>query len=412
MRLFRLLPKHIASDVFSEISHREQHQIIAAMTDKEQAFIINDMFADDAADLIEEMPPKVVKRLLENATPETRQEINLLLKYPDGCAGSIMTTEYVKFKTDETVKQAFDAIRKYGTHKETIYTCYVVDDTKTLIGFVSVKDLIFADQKQTIGEIMRDSVMFVHTLDDTNTVQDMFAKYGFLSLPVVDSENKLVGIITFDDVIDTVKEKHTEQIHLMAGVTPNTDTPYLKTSVMRHSRDRITWLLLLMLSAIFTGLVISKFEMQLSLFPILIAFIPMLMDAGGNAGSQSSAQIIRGMAIGEISAKDTLVILWKEIRVALICGVILGIVNFIRVVFLEGLIMSSVNAEILRVATVVTLSLCSTIIMAKILGGLLPIAAKAMKMDPAVMAAPLITTILDVLSLLVYFSIATIILGI
>jgi len=406
IRLFRILPKSIASDVFAELSHEQQQSIISAMTDKEQSFIINDLFADDAADLIEEMPPRIVTRLLKNATEETRSEINTLLRYPEDSAGSIMTTEYVRLKEDQTVDQVFDTIRKQGVHKETIYTCYVTDADRVLVGFVSLKDLIYATPKATIGNIMHESVISLNTTNTHEETSAAFMKYGFVALPVVDSENKLVGIVTVDDAMRSTVENTTETMQTMAGVK-HSDKPYLKMGVIEHSRNRILWLMFLMISAMLTGFVISGSEDALLAVPALMAFIPMLMDTGGNAGSQSSTLIIRGMAVGELSLGNWLRVLWKETRVALCCGLVLGTINFGRIVLLNGH-----DSMMLKVALTVTLSLCVTILIAKTIGCMLPMLAKLARLDPALMAAPLITTIVDTFSLLVYFGIAKALLGI
>jgi len=406
VRLFRLLPKVIAADVFAYITPEKQQAIIEILTDKEQASIIDDLFADDAADLIDEMPANVVKRLLQNASPETRQNINHLLKYPDNSAGSIMTVEYFKLKPDYQVGDVFDIIRQYGVNKETIYTCYITDDKKTLVGVVSVRDLLFAEPGAKVKDIMTETLQTAHTLDTREQVAATFKKYGMISLPIVDSENKLVGIVTVDDVLQVMEEEHSEDIARMAAVRPS-DTPYLKTGVYKHSRNRIGWLLILMISAMLTGFVITGFENVLVAVPLLMAFVPLLMDTAGNAGSQTSAQVIRAMALGEVTTKHIIQVLWKELRVAVLCGVVLSIVNFARIIVFEG-----VGEQALNVAIAVTLSLCLTVIIAKTIGCLLPIIAKRLRIDPANMAAPLITTIADVLSLLVYFGFASLLLNI
>jgi len=413
VREFRLLPKTIASDVFIELSSEKQEEIINVLTDKEQSTIINDLFTDDAVDLIEEMPPNVVGRLLKNASEEVRSEINALLKYPNDSAGSIMTTEYVRLTENQTVKDVFETIRQYGVQKETIYTCYVVDDKRHLIGIASIKDLLFADPRATVRDIMRGNVISVHTKSTYKEVMATFTKYGFVALPVVDNDNMLVGIITVDDVLRVIGDEHTGDILKMGAVKPH-DTPYLKTSVWAHSGHRIAWLLVLMLSATITGAIISGFENRLATMIALVAFIPMLMDTGGNAGAQTSTQIIRSMALGEITPKNWLTILWKETRVALICGVVLGAVNFVRIMLFNGIWNAGETGTggWMTIALVVTLSLCCTILIAKTVGGLLPILAKKCHVDPALMAAPLITTIVDATTLVIYFGIAIAILGI
>ena len=389
-------------------SKEKKQEIIQTISDAEQAALINDLFADDAADLIEEMPANVVTKLLKNANAETRQNINSLLKYPEDSAGSIMTMEYVRLKEDQQVSDVFDIIREHGVDKETIYTCYVVDNKKTLIGVVSVKDLLLASPKAKIKDIMTENPHRAHTIDPQGEVAEMFRKYGYLSLPVTDSEEKLIGIVTVDDVLQVIEEEHTEDISKMAAVKPS-DAPYMKTSVIRHSRNRIVWLFFLMVSAMLTGGVLSIFEDRLLAIPILIAFIPLLMDTAGNAGAQTSALVIRGMALGEIKNRDLFKVWWKEIRVASICGILLGAVNLARILLFDGLIIKgNVSGQLALVSLVVTMTLCCTVIIAKSVGCLLPVFAKKCKMDPAVMSAPLITTIADVLALLVYFGFAAI----
>ena len=397
IQLFRLLPKVIAADVFNCMDADGRQVIIEALTDSEVGDIINKLFADDAADLIEEMPANLVNRLLKNAHHEKREIINRLLQYPDNSAGSIMTTEYVVLSENATVREAFDEIRATGVNKETIYTCYVIRRDHLLIGVVSVKKLILSKSYERIGDIMDTGVLFVKTTDDNEVIAKQFQKYDLLAMPVVDKEQRLVGIITVDDIVDVIVEENTEDIEKMNALVPS-DEPYLNTGVFKHAKNRFLWLLFLMLSAILTGLVITNFEEGLAVMPILMAFIPMLMDTGGNAGSQSSALIIRGMAVGEIGQKDIIRIIWKEIRVALLCGLGLGLVNFIRVYFMNG--------HNLMLCVTITLSLCCTLVIAKTIGCVLPIIAKLIKIDPAIMAAPLITTIADVSSLIVYFSIA------
>jgi magnesium transporter len=410
IRLFRMLPKSLAAEVFIELDNEKKQTVIETLTDSEQSFIINDLFFDDAADLIEEMPSSVVKRLLQNATEETRRGINMLLKYPEDSAGSVMTTEYIKLRENQTAGEAFNIIRQKGIQKETIYTCYVTDAARTLIGFVSVKDLIYASPADYIRDIMRNYVVSVQTTNTHDEVSATFTKYGYVSLPVVDSENKLVGVITVDDALRMMSEHHSDIVHKISAVKPH-DEAYLKTSVWRHSRNRVMWLLLLMVSAMLTGFVISDFETALVTVPALMAFIPMLMGTGGNAGSQASTQIIRGMAVGELDKNDVWHVLWKEVRVALLCGLVMGAVNFARIIFFDGMVLNHLGDRMFTIASVVTLSLCVTVVMAKSLGCLLPMLARRFKLDPAIMAAPLIATILDTLSLLVYFGIATLLLG-
>jgi magnesium transporter len=397
VQIFRMLPKSIAADVFSYIDADEQQVIIEALTDSEIGEIINSLFADDAVDFIEEMPANVVKRVLQNVNPEKRRVINQLLRYPEDSAGSIMTTEYVDLSEDVTVREAFDAIRETGLNRETIYTCYVIRRDRMLVGVVSAKTLMLAKPGERIGDIMDTKLVFAQTTDDQEKVAGMFKKYGLLAMPVVDTEQRLVGIITVDDIVNIIEEENTEDFEKMNALAPS-DEPYLKTSILKLARNRIVWLLVLMLSATITGGVISGFEDALVILPALVAFIPMLMDTGGNAGAQSSVLVIRGMALGEIRLKDILRVLWREIRIAVLCGAALGVVNFIRIYFMNGK-----NAVL---AFTVTVSLFTTILMAKSVGCILPMFAKILRVDPAIMAAPLITTIVDGASLIIYFSIA------
>jgi len=403
IQLFRLLPKKISADVFAYIDPDKQQIIVEALTDKEVGKMIDQLFADDAVDFIEEMPANVVKRVLMNINEEKRKTINQLLQYPDDSAGSIMTTEYVDLKEDSTVSMAFDYIRATGVNKETIYTCFVINRERLLLGVVSVRTLLLAKPQDKISDIMDSNLLFAHTTDDQEKIAAMFTKYNLLSLPVVDKEQRLVGIVTVDDIVQIIEEEATEDIEKMAAVNPS-DEPYFKTGVFKHSRNRIFWLLFLMLSATITATIISSFEEALTALPLLVAFIPMLMDTGGNAGSQTSAMIIRGIALGEIQFKDTLKALWCELRVALICGCALGAVNLIRI-----LIMNEGN---FKLSLTVTLSLIATVVIAKSTGCLLPLAAKKIKIDPAVLSAPVITTIADAASLIIYFSLAKVILGI
>jgi magnesium transporter len=363
---------------------------------------MNKLFVDDAVDFIEEMPANVVNRVLKNIQPEKRKLINHYLQYPDDSAGSIMTAEYVDLREDATVREAFDTIRSTGLTKETIYTCYVIRRDRLLVGVISAKTLMLAKPQERIGDIMDANLVYAYTTDDQEAIAEQFKKYSLLAMPVVDKEQRLVGIITVDDIVDVIVEESTEDIEKMNALAPS-DDPYLKTGVFRLARNRILWLLVLMLSATITGIIISNFEAGLAALPILVAFIPMLMHTGGNAGSQSSTLIIRGMAIGEISPKDIIRIIWKEVRVGLICGLALGTVNFIRIFIMNG--------QNLMLCVTVTLSVCCTILIAKTVGCVLPLIAKCLKIDPAVMAAPLITTIVDAVSLIIYFLFAKAILG-
>ena len=405
VRLFRLLPKNRAANVFAYLSTEQQQVLIEAMTDKEVGTIMNDLFADDATDIIEEMPASIVKRLLRTTDPEKRKAINNLLLYPEGSAGSVMTVEYIKLKPNDTVAAAFQKIRATGIDKETIYKGFIVDTNRVLIGTVTARALMLADPTQTIGELMDDNCLTANTLDTSEHVAQLFRRYRLNSLPVTDSEKRLVGIITVDDVLEIMQEEATEDIEKMAALKPLENT-YLKTGVFKQAGNRITWLCFLMISAILTGLVITAFETKISTSIVLVTFIPMLMGTGGNAGSQAATLVIRGMAVGELRARDFGRIWLKEVRIAIICGVVLGAINFLRVFFL-----GPGRGEALLALTV-TISLCVVVIIAKSVGCLLPVIAKKCRLDPAIMAAPLISTIIDTLALLTYFGVATLILGI
>lgn len=393
---YRLLPKEKAAEVFSYMNSDMQENLIHVMTDKELQDVINNLFLDDTVDLIEEMPSNVVKRILKNTKPEQRKIINEYLKYPDDSAGSLMTIEFVDLKKDMTVKQAFDRIRKIGISKETIYTCYVLNESRKLEGLVTVKKLLLSDENSKISEIMNTNLITVHTLEDKEEIAKKFDKYDFLALPVVDKEYRLVGIITVDDAMAVMQEENTEDFEIMAAITPTDDT-YFKTTVWKHARSRILWLLLLMFSAIITGSIITDYENAFAAMPILVSFIPMLMGTGGNCGSQSSTLIIRGLATDQIKLNEFFKVIWKEIRIAILVGFILSIVNGIRIVL---------QYKNIQLAIVVGLALIGTVILAKMLGCILPMLAKKLKLDPAIMAAPLITTIVDTCSVLLFFNIA------
>ena len=395
--IFRMLPKELASDVFACLEVETQEHIINSITDKELAYIIEELYVDDAVDMLEELPATIVKRVLQNAAPSTRLQINEFLKYPENSAGSIMTAEYIGLKKNMTVQEAFAYIRKHGYDKETIYTCYVMDAKRMLEGVVTVKDLLMNDYEVKIEDIMDTNVIKAVTTDDKEEIADLFNKYDLLSLPVVDHENRLVGIVTIDDAVDVMEEEATEDFEKMAAMLPS-EKPYLKTSVVELAKNRITWLLVLMLSSMLTGGILTKYEKAFEVMPLLVSFVPMLTDTGGNAGSQSSTMIIRGMTIGEIASSDILKVVWKETRVSFIVGLILGLVNFIR------LIIQYPGQPL--VALTVVLALFATVFVAKVIGGILPILAKRLKLDPAIMAAPLITTIVDAVSLVIYFQIA------
>ncbi|MHC6203995.1 magnesium transporter [Breznakiellaceae bacterium SP9] len=395
--VFRCLPKSMASEVFSYMDPAQQQIIVEALTDSETGEIINTMFVDDAVDFIEELPANVVKHVLRNVHDEKRKLINQLLKYPDDSAGSIMTTEYVDLTEGMSVGSAFKYIRETGLNKETIYTSYVIKEGRELCGVISAKTLLLASPDEKIGGLMDTNILYVHTQDDQEMVAGLFKKYGLLAMPVVDAETRLVGIITVDDIVEVIEEENTEDFEKMAAIRPS-DEPYLKTTIWKHAKNRFVWLLILMLSATITGTIIGSFENALAQMAILTIFIPMLMDTGGNAGAQSSTLIIRGMALGEIEIRDIFKVLWKEVRISILCGLGLGLVNFVRIYFMNG-------HNVLLSASV-TLSLAATIIVAKSVGCMLPMVAKKLKLDPAIMASPIITTLVDTASLIIYFSIA------
>ena len=402
LKIFRLLTKDIAADVFSYMETDTQSKLITLLSEKEAVEIINDMASDDAADLMDEIPANVVSRLLSKVDPEARRDINGLLNYPDDSAGSIMTTEYMDLKEENTIEEAIRKIKKEYDDKETIDICFVTDKSRKLIGTVKLKDLVLNDEEKLIKDIMDDDIMSVNTLMDQEVVASIIQDYDLTSIPVVDTENKLVGIITIDDVIDIIEEEATEDIEKMAAITP-TEKPYLKLNVLELYKSRIPWLLLLMISATFTGKIIQHYEAALASYVVLTSFIPMLMDTGGNAGGQSSVTIIRGLSLNDIEYKDTLKVIWKEIRVAALAGITLAIANFAKLLLIDKVTTS--------VALVVCLTLIVTVIIAKIIGCSLPILAKKIGFDPAVMASPFITTIVDAISLIVYFQIATHLLG-
>ncbi len=397
-RVFRLLPKETAAEVFVEMSPQSQEALIKTFTDNELHEVLDELYIDDTVDIIEEMPANVVKRILKNTDAESRTAINQILRYPKDSAGSIMTTEYVRLNKDMTVADAFARIRRTGVDKETIYTCYVTERDRSLIGLVTVKDLLLADEECEISEIMTTNVISVETTEDKETVAQTMAKYDFLAIPVVDKGKRLVGIITYDDAADVLQEEATEDIEKMAAILP-TDKPYLSTGVFETWRKRIPWLLLLMVSATFTSTILGHFNEKLAIIPILTIFIPMLMDTAGNAGGQSSVTIIRSLSLGDVQMRDVLRVIWKEIRVALLCGLCLAVVGFGKVILIDG-------ASVMQ-ALVVSLTLALTVVVAKFVGCTLPILAKRIGLDPAVMASPFITTIVDALSLLIYFAIAT-----
>lgn len=396
--VFRLLPKDLATDVFACMSIEFQKSIIDSVTDKELVAIIEDLAVDDAVDILEELPSNIVSKILNAATPQTRKEINQFLKYPDSSAGSVMTSEYVKLSKEYTVKEALDVIRKQGVDKETIYTCYVVEKSRILIGVVTLKDLLLSHDDELIEDIMDENVIKAHTLDDKEEVSDMFNKYDLLALPVVDKENRIVGIVTVDDAVDVMEEEATEDIEKMAAIRPS-EKPYLKTDVLTIVRNRIVWLIVFMIIGIFIGLLLNIYEDTIKLFPILVTFIPMLTDTGGNSGTQAATMVIRGLTLDEIQPKDIGKIIWKEIRVGLICGIILAVIDFA--------IMQLIYPGKLVLTGVVAASIIVIVLMSKLIGCTMPILAKVMKWDPANTAAPLLSTIIDAAGLIVFFAIAS-----
>ena len=407
-KAFRILPKDLAADVFVEMTPDMQEVLIKSFSDRELHEILDDMFVDDTVDIIEEMPANVVARILESVDSSTRSDINKILKYEEDSAGSIMTTEYIHLLPENTVREAFAHIREAGVDTESIYNCYVTDKKK-LIGIVTVKDLLLHDYEDVIGDFMEDNVISVTTRDDKEDVAQMFAKYDFTALPVVDMDDRLVGIVTIDDAVDVMTEEATEDIEKMAAITPS-EHPYLRTSTFETWKQRIPWLLLLMISATFTGMIITKFESALAAQVVLTAFIPMLMDTGGNCGSQASVTIIRGLSLGEIEFSDIMKVIWKEIRVAVLCGITLAAVGFGKIMLVDRLIMGNTDITPL-IAGVVSLTVVVTVIIAKIVGCVLPLFTEKLGFDPAVMASPFITTIVDALSLMIYMNFATLLLG-
>ena len=408
--MFRLLPKEQAAETFVEMEPEAQQLLIQGFSDNELREVLDELYVDDAADLVEEMPANVVRRILAQADPEMRSSINQILRYPENSAGALMTMEYVSLRPDMTVEEAILRIRRQGVDKETIYTCYVLDKDRTLLGMVTVKDLLLAESDDTeIREIMTSNIISVTTQDDQEEVAKMFSKYNFLALPVVDTENRMVGIVTFDDAMDVMEEEATEDMEIMAAMTPS-EKSYLKSSPFDLYKHRIPWLMLLMVSATFTGMIISSFESALTKLAALTAFIPMLMDTGGNCGSQSSVTVIRALSLDELEFSDALTVLWKEIRTAVLCGITLAAVCFLKVLLVDRLLMGNASIS-LSVDLVICLALGVTVIMAKMVGCTLPLLAKKLGFDPAVMASPFITTIVDALSLLVYFLFAKTILG-
>ena len=403
VQAFRLLPKELASDVFVNMDEDVQKNLITSLTNNEAAYIIEDMFTDDAADLFDEMPAVMVTKLLSGVSKETRLQINRLLKYPDNSAGSLMAMEYIHLKKGLTIKESLDRIRKQKDDFVSYDSCFVTDASRKLLGYVTIKDMLINDPETLIDDIMEECEHKVNTLTDQEDVAMLFKDYNYSTLPVVDMEDRLVGVITIDDIVDIMEQETTEDIEKMAAITPS-DKPYMKTGVFETWKKRIPWLLLLMISATFTGQIITHFESALSTYVVLTAFIPMLMDSGGNAGSQASVSVIRSLSLDEIEYKDSFKVLWKEFRVAILCGVTLALANFAKLILIDNVGMN--------IALVVCLTLIVTIMIAKLIGSFLPIIANKMGFDPAVMASPFITTLVDATSLIIYFRFATLLLGI
>ena len=409
--MFRLLTKEQAAETFDEMEPEAQELLIRGFSDNELKEVLDELYADDAAEIVEEMPANVVKRILKAADPELRSSINQILRYPEYSAGSMMTTEYVSLRPSMTVEEAILRIRRQGVDKETIYTCYVLDKDRTLLGLVTVKDLLLAeDDEMKIEDIMITTMIFVTTLTAQEEVARMFSKYNFIALPVVDGEGRMVGIVTFDDAMDVMEEEATEDMELMSGITPS-EKPYLRSSAFELFKNRVPWLMLMMVSATFTGLIITSFEGALAAQVALTAFIPMLMGTGGNSGAQSSVTVIRALSLDELEFRDIGTVVWKELRTSILCGIALAVVCFAKIWLVDKVLFGN-NDITLMVDLVVCLALAVTVIMAKLVGCMLPMAAKAMKLDPAVMASPFISTIVDALSLLVYFLFAKMLLGV
>jgi magnesium transporter len=408
--VFRLLSKERGAEVFAELDVPEQESIINSITDTELATIIEDMYVDDAVDMMEELPANVVKRVMRNATTSTRVLINQYLKYPDNSAGSIMTAEFVDLKKYMNVRESIARIRRIGEDKETIYVCYVTSGDRKLEGVVTVKDLLLSNDDDVIEDIMDTNVIFAHTTDDQEDVSDQISDYDLLAIPVVDKEGRLVGIITVDDIIDVLQEEVTEDFEKMAGINPS-DRPYSRAGVIEIWKSRTPWLMFLMLSATFTSMIINNFESALSAYAVLIGFIPMLMGTGGNSGSQTSTAVIRSLSLGDTEPRDVLSVIWKEIRVAVLCGVTLAAVNFVKMLLIDRLLLGNMGVTPI-VAFTVSAALVFVIVFAKTVGSALPLAAEKIGLDPAVMSSPLMSTITDAVSLMIYFTLATLILHI
>ena len=410
--IFRILQKELAAEVFAYLDSDMQQLLIEAFSDRELREVMDELFMDDTVDIIDEMPASVAKRILKQTDVSTRKMINKLLAYPDDSAGSIMTTEYIDLKRDMTVDDAFDRIRFLGVETESIFTCYVIDKSRRLLGVVTVKDLLLSSKETIIEDIMDENIIFANTFDDKEEVANQFTKYDLFMLPVVDKENRLVGIVTVDDALDVIEEEATEDIEKMAAIVP-TEKTYFKSGIFETFKSRIPWLMLLMISATFTGAIISSYESRLTLFPALIAFMPMLMNTAGNAGSQSSVTVIRSLSLGDIEFKNIFRVIWKEMCVGILCSIALSVVNFAKMWFIDYKLLNNFDSgkQMLEIL-IVCAALLLAVIIAKIIGGILPIIAKKLGFDPAVMASPFITTIVDAIALMIYFNFATIILRI
>ena len=407
--VYRLLPKETAAEVLVQMTHENRRDLVAAFSDYELARVLDELYADDTVELLEEMPANFVRRILKNCSSDHRRAVNLLLRYPEGSAGSIMTTEYVRLSADMTVEEALSHIREVAIDKETVYTCYVTDRSRVLLGIVTARMLLISPLTMRVGDLMEEHIVTVETHEERESVARLLDRYKFLALPVVDKDGRLVGIITVDDAMEVISEEVEEDFAKMAAMVP-TDRPYLQETPFKIFLTRIPWLLLLMIGATFTGLIIASFENALSRLVVLTAFIPMLMGTGGNSGSQASVTVIRGLSLGELTPRHIWSVLFKELRVSFLCGIVLGVVNFGKVLLVDGLLFGNPEVNVM-VSLAVSASLAVTVVAAKLIGGLLPIAARRVGLDPAVMAAPFITTIVDAVSLLVYFSFAVALLG-
>ncbi len=410
--IFRILPKESAAEVFSYMESDMQQFLLEKLSDTEIKQVFAELFMDDTVDILEEMPANVAKRILKQTTPEKRKKINELLNYPEDCAGTIMTTEYIDLKRTMTVDEAIEKIRRVGLRSETVNTCYILSIHRRLLGTITLKDLLLNPKETVVQDIMDENIISANTLDDKEEVANLFEKYDIMELPVVDKENRLVGIVTVDDAIDVMQEAATEDIEKMAAMLPS-DKSYLKTSVFSTFKSRIPWLLLLMISATFTGAIISSYEVKLNALPALITFIPMLMNTAGNGGSQSSVTVIRALSLGDIEWRDIFRVVWKETRVGIFCSIVLAAVNFVKMILVDHLMLDMLStANYIKEITVVSVTLFFTVLLAKIVGAILPMLAKKINLDPAVMASPFITTIVDALALLIYFNVAVMVLGI